>query len=331
MKQLLALLTLAMLLTLLCPALASEAAEEFVTDAELLGVWQGVEEQDVTVLILPGSYAPLPKGAKLPQLYAYGTWREAPDCSVTYSMCLNRWEMNDDGLLRSLFGNALANAFQGVRGEEQPEEGINGFDYSNGVIGIEWEIVLPEEFENPEDVDTYAGFTEDASGTFYAAHDGEGGVMLFWMDEYDPHVAGIELRRLTVDAAPAGALTQGVLRPVIDMAEGAEAQTAMAVLRWAAENQCARMDPAALSDSFRAALGALNGAEVQAFRDNFARVSGMMLDAMSLNSDTLFITDRYKPFEGAGLRKEVEKLRDNEESRLSADVLISVASGATGG
>ena len=155
--------------------------------------------------------------------------------------------------------------------------------------------------------------------------------MLYWMDEYDPHAAGIELRRLTVDAASAGALTQGVLRPVIDMAEGAEAQTAMAVLRWAAENQCARMDPAALSDSFRAALGALNGAEVQVFRDHFARLSGMMLDAMSLNPDTLFITDRYKPFEGAGLRKEVEKLRDNEESRLSADVLISVASGATGG
>ena len=75
--------------------------------------------------------------------------------------------------------------------------------------------------------------------------------MLYWMDEYDPHAAGIELRRLTVDAASAGTLTQGVLRPVIDMAEGAEAQTAMAVLRWAAENQCARMDPAASTDYVR--------------------------------------------------------------------------------
>ena len=329
MKKWIAILTLAaMLLALACSALAEAAKEPWeipVTEEELLGVWQAAGNEDLEILILPGSYAPVPERTRTPQLYAEGAWQEGEGIQVTYLMFLNkRGTEEESGLLNALLGSTLTNAVKAIGALGQNDsslEGIDAWDYTHASIGVEW---------STEDSDDYFNVTSDASGFFYAFHDADMSVTLYWMDDYDPHALSVELRRVTVGVPSAEALTQGVLTPVVDMLDDAQVQTALALMRWASENKCARMDSAALADGLRAALAALEPEKAQAFRDNYAKISGMALDAMGLNPETMSNPERSQPFKDAGLADALELLTSSTENMRAVEILDAAIVGAKG-
>ena len=195
MKKWIAVLTLAaMLLALACPALAEEAAKEPweipVTEEELLGVWKADGNEDLEILIVPGSYAPVPERSKTPQLYGEGAWQEGDGMQVTYLMLLNkRGTEEGGGLLNALLGSTLAGAVKaiGALGNNDSNlEDVDAWDYTHASIGVEWIT---------EEGDDYYNVTSDASGSFYAFHDEDMSVTLYWMDNYDPHALAQMLRR----------------------------------------------------------------------------------------------------------------------------------------
>lgn len=314
MKKWFALLMLAaLLLALACAALAEE---EPVAEDEMLGVWQAVDNENLQLLILPGIYAPLPRAAKLPELFACGLWQESPEKRIEYMMQVNKRKPEENSLLSSLLGNAVAKAFRTIENKNDYENDSDLFDayeYTHASIGVLWTY--------GQDESEYYDFTSDASGIFYAFRAEDGSVMLYWMDDYDPHASCTELYRITVDTPSDEALAQNVLRPVIDVAEGAEAQTALSIIRWASESRCMRMNSAALTDNLRAAFAALEPVEAQTFRDNYAKISGMMLDAMGLNPENWSMEERYKPFKDAGLQDAVTALGKETENQRAVDVL----------
>ena len=329
MKKWIAILTLAaMLLALACPALAEAAKEPWeipVTEEELLGVWQASGNEDLEILILPGSYAPVPERTKTPQLYAEGAWQEGDGMQVTYLMFLNkRGTEEGGGLLNALLGSTLTNAVKAISAigkNDDVIEDVDAWDYTHASIGVEWIT---------EESDDYYNVTSDASGFFYAFHDADMSVTLYWMDDYDPHALSVELRRVTVGVPSAEALTQGVLTPVVDMLDDAQVQTALALMRWASENKCARMDSAALADGLRAALAALAPEKAQAFRDNYAKISDMALDAMGLNPETMSNPERGQPFKDAGLADALELLASGTENMRAVEILDAAIAGAKG-
>lgn len=323
MKKWLSIVTLlALVLAVACPALAEG---EVVTNDEMLGVWKEEGNKDLTLLILPGSYAPVVNASKVPEMYVSATWQEGVDRRVEYLMMLNRWKPEQNNLLSTLFGASIANAIKVIGGagaDNRNLEDIDAFEYSNGMIDTVWLM------EGGED-DTI-GFTSKDSGTIYALRDYEDDeVFLYWLDDYDPHAAGVLLFHESVDVPSADALTVGMLRPVIDMADGAEAQAALAVARWAAENRCISMDGEALRDGIRTAIDALEPTDAQAFRDNYDKISGMLLDAFGLNPETQSSPERRKPFEDAGLNDELDKLLGDLNQR-SLDVLNTAIGAAQG-
>lgn len=322
MKKWLSIVTLLALLAVACPALAEDV---LVTNDEMLGVWKEEGNKDLTLLILPGSYAPVNNASKLPELYVSATWQESEDRRIEYQMMLNRWKPEQNNLLSSLFGASIANAIKVIGGAGADDRNLNdidAFEYSNGMIDTIWFM------EDGED--EAIGFTSKDSGKIYALRDDENNeVLLYWMDDYDPHAAGVLLFRESVDVPSADALTAGMLRPVIEMTDGAEAQAALAVARWAAENRCISMDGAALRDGIRAVIDALEPADAQAFRDNYDKISGMLLDAFGLNPETQSSPERRKPFEDAGLNDEIDKLLSDLNQR-SLDVLNTAIGAAQG-
>lgn len=320
MKRQIAILILAaMLLALACPAFAEEAAQEKqpweipVTNDELLGVWKPEDNARVTLLILPNSYTPTMNQSKLPELYVEGVWEEDEDLRVGYLIQLNRRKSEDNSLLSSLFGASVANAIKVIdflsNGEKDSSD-YDIFDYSHAFIGAEW----------ARDGDFYQ-YTDNGSGSFYAIHDNDMSVLLYWMDSYDPHVAGMELRRVKTEAPSVEAITKDLLRPVIDMADDTQAQTAMTLIRWAADNRCMRMDGAGLTENLRAALAILEPADAQAFRDNYARISDLMIDALKLNPDTWSDPERGKSFKDAGLEDELSKINAVTENQRAMEIL----------
>lgn len=329
MKKWIAILTLAaLLLALACPALAEEAAKEPweipVTEEELLGVWKAQDNVDLEMLILPGSYVPVSERGKRPQLYAEGAWQEGEGKQVTYLMFLNkRGTEEDSGLLSSLLGSSLASAVRviGSLGKNNEDvDSITVYDYVHASIGIKW---ADKAFND------YYVVTADADGSFYALHEDDMSVTLYWMDNYDPHATAQTLRRATVDVPSAEALTQGVLTPVAGMADDAQVRTALALMRWASESKCARMDSAALAEGLRAALAALEPDVAQAFRDNYAQITGMTLDAMGLDPDTLYSAERGKPFGDAGLADALETLTSSTETVRAVEILNAAIAEAT--
>ena len=304
---------LALALAISAPALAEE---ENVETNELLGVWKADEIEDLTVVIVPGSYAPANSNTKQPDLYAEARWREGSYRQVEYTYLLNRWKSTENSFLNSLLGNTMANAIRtiGTLGNpEQDRDHTNAFDYLHGRIGVKI-------YYDEDDYESIS-FTEEATGTFYAFREEDGSVVLYWLDNYDPHIAGVDLHRLTAGVPSAEEATRDVLRPVIDMPEGAEAQTAIDVLRWAVKHQCARMDNAALTQGLRTAYAALSPADAQAFRDHYAKISALLLDGMGLNSKTLSDPNRLKPFTDANLDKALSELNKPVENRRAADLL----------
>ena len=314
------LVTLALLvLAMAVPSLAEEAGIE---TNELLGVWKADEIEDLTVLIVPGSYAPVDGNTRKPDLYVEGTWQEGADRQVDYSYMLNRWKASDNSFLNSLLGNSMANAIQssGTLGNPaENEEHINAFEYAHGFIGVN--VCLEAgEYE-------YINFTGEATGTFYGFRDTDGSVVLYWLDNYDPHIAGVDLHRVTVDVPSAEEVTQGVLRPVIDMAGGAEAQAAIDVLRWTVKHQCVRMDSAALTQALQTAYAALSPEDAQAFRDHYPKVSALLLEGMGINPKTRKDPNRLKPFSDANLLEAIESLNQATENERGVDLLNAAFTG----
>ena len=108
------------------------------------------------------------------------------------------------------------------------------------------------------------------------------------------------------------------------------AQTALALMRWASENKCARMEDAALADGLRAALASLEPEKAQAFLDNYAKISGMTLDAMGLNPETMYSAERSQPFRDADLADALELLASSTESVCAVEILDAAIVGAKG-
>lgn len=316
---------LAMLLAMACPALAEVAKDNAISAEDLLGVWQMQDDDQLCVMILPGAYAPTPDKKNLPDLYAYGVWQENSEKRILYSMLLKKWKPEQNNFLNALLGNTIANAVRTIKaiGESNPDpEDIYTFDYEHANVGVEWMY---------EDGETqYIEFTKNNSGSLFVFSDDEEPLVLYWLDSYDPHVAGEELHRVTIDAASAEALTQGVLRPVIDMAADAQVQTALAVAQWAADNHCMRMDNEALTKNLREAFAALEAKDAQAFRDNYARIGTMLMDALGLNPETWSDPSRKQPFKDAGLEEAIDKIGADTESQRAMD-LLNVAIGAAMG
>ncbi|MER2143155.1 MAG: hypothetical protein ABS888_05125 [Eubacteriales bacterium] len=316
---------LAMLLAMACPALAEVAKDNAISAEDLLGVWQMQDDDRLCMMILPGAYAPTPDKKNLPDLYAYGVWQENSEKRIVYSMLLNKWKPEQNNFLNALLGNTIANAVRTIKaiGESNPDpEDIYTFDYEHANVGVEW---LYEDGETQ-----YIEFTKNNSGSLFVFDDDEEPLVLYWLDSYDPHVAGEELHRVTIDAASAEALTQGVLRPVIGMSEDARAQTALAVAQWAADNRCMRMDSEELTKNLHDALAALEAKDAQAFRDNYARISTMLIDALGLNPETWDNPARNQPFKDAGLGEALDKFSADIESRRAADILNAAIGAAMG-
>ena len=352
MKKLIAMLALAaLLLAAACPALAeaAEAAETApLTADELLGVWQAADNEALQVLILPGRYAPLSRNAKMPQMYASGEWKEDSQKWIEYDMMLNEPRQRNDDFLRSLVGSSLASAVDTIRHPDNADDESGDMillQYSKSSICVRWlyegdedvdeagdedgdEVVDEAEYEDGDEEDRFE-YTHEGSGMFFALREADGSVSLFWMDNYDPHLSFL-MQRLTVDTPSAEALAGAVLRPVIDMADGDQPRTALALIRWAADNRCMRMDGAALADNLRTAFDALAPADAQAFRDNYDKISDMMLDAMNLNDKTWGGMDRDGPFRSAGLGDEVSALSKDMENERAVDVLDAAVEAATG-
>ena len=288
----------------------------------MLGVWQAVDDVNLVVRIYPGSYAPLPRSASFPQMFVDAVWQDSASRSVRYLLFLNATKTDSNAFPNSLLGKAMETAVSVIDdlvGSEEVFDADNVFNYSNASIGAEWADTGDEDEEY--EAEDFFSYTDSASGSFYAYRDEDGSAYLIWMDGYDPHVSGLELRRVMVEAPSAEGVTQGLLRPVIDMANGAEAQTALTVMRWASDSQCMRMDSAALTDSVRTALEALEPDDVQRFMENYAKLSDMMLDALSLNDETWADPERFEPFADAGLMKEAKILESDAESPRSVDLL----------
>jgi hypothetical protein len=312
MHRWIAILTLAaLLLALACPALAEEAKEAWevpVTDEELLGVWKAECNEDLEILILPGSYAPVSDKSRIPYMYAEGRWQESDGRQVVYQMCLNRQTTEENGLLNSLFGSTLANAVKviGSTGETDKDlDVVAGFDYVHGNIGVQWPT---------DDEPEYYIFTDKSSGTIYAFHDEDMSVTLYWMDNYDPHASGEILRRVTIEAPSAEELSSGVLTPVIDMSGDDAARTALALIDWVSKNKCMRMDGAALAENLRAAYAALEPDKARAFRDNYARITDVVSDAMGLNPENRNDSEGSKPFTDTGLGRALDFLTSSTKT-----------------
>ncbi len=307
---------LALLLSAACSAFAEEGEIVPVNDEELLGVWRASDNEALEVLVLPGSYAPLPANARKPQLYISGMWQEGELKRIDYQMLVNRWKEEDNGLLNMLLGNAMANAVKTIDrlsgGNVENPNAINLYDYTHGQISVVWIIDNEEE---------YYTFTNDSSGSFYALRAEDGSIALYWMDNYDPHATDVELVRMTAEAPSAEALTADLLRPVIDMADGAQVDTALDLMEWTLKNHCMRMDSAALAENLRAAFAALEPADAQAFRDNYAKISGMALDAMGLNPETWGSAERYKPFDDANQGEAARFFTTDTETQRSLELL----------
>jgi len=327
MKKWLALATLlAMLLAMACPALAEKEKDNAVSAEELLGVWQIPENDKLCLLILPGVYAPTAVNKKIPELYAYGVWQEYEGKRILYSMPLRKWKPEQNSFLNALLGNTIANAVRTIKAignsNANPED-MDVFDYEHASIGVEW---LYSDGETQ-----YTDISSDNSGSFYVERDeDDGSVYMFWLDSHDPHVMGDLLLRVTVDTASAEALTQGVLRPVIDMAGDAQVQTALAVAQWAADNRCMRMDNEALTKNLRDALAALEAKDAQAFRDNYAKIGTMLMDALGLNPETWSAPSRKQPFKDAGLEEAIDKIGADTESQRAMDLLNAAIGAAMG-
>jgi hypothetical protein len=118
-----------------------------------------------------------------------------------------------------------------------------------------------------------------------------------------------------------------VLRPVIDMADGAQAKTALALIEWASNNRCLQVEAAALAENLRAAFAALTPADAQAFKQNYARLKDVMLDSMSLNPQNKADPARFKPFEDAGLKDAINKYANNKANQRSVDLLNAAIGG----
>lgn len=324
-RRLSVLVLLAMILAMLCPALAEEKSNTgyvHVTDDELLGVWQPMGDRDIQVMILPDSYAPQPDNSKQPRMYVEAVWRESEDLRVVYTMSINRRQQQQNSFLDTLLGHTMANAIKTIEGavnNQNLTDDIDVYDYSNETISAVWTDI-------GNDGDFYP-FTQGASGSFFAIRDEAEKVLLYWMDNYDPHVSDIQLKRVTNESPSAEALTQGVLRPVIDMADGAQAKTALALIEWASNNRCLQVEAAALAENLRAAFAALTPADAQAFKDNYARIKDVMLDSMSLNPQNKADPARFKPFEDAGLKDAINKYANNKANQRSVDLLNAAIGG----
>ena len=313
MHRWIAILTLAaLLLALACPALAEEAKEAWkipVTDEELLGVWKAEDNEDLELLILPGSYAPVSEKSRIPYMYAEGRWQESDGRQLVYQMYLNGEETEGNDLLNSLFGSTLAKAVKviGSPGETDKDfDALAWFDYNHANIGVQWLID-----GEPE----YYIFTNESSGSMYAFHDEDMSVTLYWMDNYDPHASGEILHRVTTIEAPsAEELSSGVLIPVIDMTDDDAAQTALALIDWVSKNKCMRMDGAALAENLRAAYAALEPDKARAFRDNYARITDVVSDAMGLSPENRNDSESSKPFTDMGLGRALEFLTSSTKT-----------------
>ena len=317
MKKWLAMVTLAAVLLAMTGSALAENADAPVKADELLGVWQSDDDDQLLVYMLPGSYSLVSSSSKAPELFAVGQWQETRERRLEYLMHVNERKEERNGFLDSLLGVSMSNAIQTLRiiggGNAKDEDWFDCFDYSNANIDVHWRY--------GEDDEGYYPYTDKAAGTFFSLRADDGEIILYWVDEYDPHIPGIVLQRLSVEASAAEALTEKVLRPVIDMAAGAEVQTALALARWASEAKCMRMDGAALAENLRAAYAALSPADAQAFKDNYAKFTPAMLDALGLNPKTWSNPDRINPFKDAGLDAAILALANDIESQRSADVL----------
>lgn len=316
MHRWIAILTLAALLVALaCPALAEEAKEAWevpVTDEELLGVWKAEYNEDLEILILPGSYAPVSEKSRIPYMYAEGRWQESDGRQVVYQMCLNRQATEGNGLLNSLFGSTLANAVKEIGSPEKHDKDFDivaGFDYDHANIGVQWPT---------DDEPEYYIFTDKSSGSIYAFHDEDMSVTLYWMDNYDPHASGETLRRVTIETPSAEELSSGVLTPVIDMADGDVAHTALALIDWASKNKCMRMDGAALAENLRAAYAALEPDKARTFRENYASITGVVSDAMGLSPENTSDSEGSKLFADTGLERALEFLTSSAKTEASS-------------
>ena len=326
MKKWLVMVTLAaVLLAMTGSALAEEASYTPVNADELLGVWQSEDDDALVLYMLPGTYAPVNDLSRMPELYAKGKWQETRERQLDYLMLLNKRREQRNSFLDSLLGASMSRALQTLKSfndDTSSDEPFDCFDYSNARIGVTWF------FEEGEE--EYEDYTTVDEGTIFAFRDEDGEVSLFWMDDYDPHIPGIMMRRLSAEAPSAEALTEGVLRPVIDMAGDAALQTAVAVARWAAEKQCMRMDSAALVANLRAAYDALSPEDAQAFKDNYGKFDQALIDALRLNPKTWNDPDPDKLFEDAGLQDAIATLANDTESQRSVEVLNSAVEGIIG-
>ncbi|MBQ6505500.1 MAG: hypothetical protein IJI57_16465 [Flexilinea sp.] len=222
-------LMLALVLLLGTSLSAVYAQEEVISAESLIGLWKCVDNDQVELRIVPGSYAPLPENASFPELYVEGVWQDPGNRSVLYSIQLNRGKKDNTGILDVLGVNPLITNL--VKTVNNSSVDPNYFSYEKGFISV-----LDKNYD-----DEYT-YTTDAKGAVFAYLADDGTVEFEWLDQYDPHVSGLTFQRAAVEVPSAEVLTEQALRPIIAQETGSEGQAAYDLMKFAADSRIINAD-----------------------------------------------------------------------------------------
>lgn len=169
----------------------TEAQEEVIPTEALIGLWVCDDNDQVELQIVPGSYAPLPGDAEFPELFIEGVWKDPGDRSVHYIIQLNREKKQKGNILDFLGLNpAVSTVLKALINSDTTTP--NFFYYEKALIGI-----------NGNDNNYDYTYTNDSKGVIYAYRDDDGSLALEWLDDYDPHIPGLILHRVTAEVPSA--------------------------------------------------------------------------------------------------------------------------------
>ena len=262
------------LLIALTLALCAAARAEFPQN-ELLGVWVRDDDPAVSMVFLPGEYARQFGATITPELFAEVTWRESNEWTLLYRLNIGRNLESSQFLMGSSFFGAAINSLAGnIIGSNRDEsEYFTSLTYDSGVM----ESVFTVNTESPDDP-MHFPISDKASGVIYVFFDEEH--FLNWFDDNDPHSYTCAFVRPHAEVPDPKALTDNILRPIIDMTGDDAPDRAKGILAYAETCHLARMDADAFESSMRDAVSALSREEAQALTDHCA-------DALTHLSDTL--------------------------------------------
>ena len=317
MKKLLVALSILMLCAGLC-ALAEEENDAPPTSIDMfLGVWEAKEKPELTLTVVPGSYTPHHTGWSQTDFYAEGRWRETDEWTVIYSLNVGSiGSVTPVALGGGLLGLAL-DSFKHMMNEWEDLENkdYSILHYTEGTI---------DALEAADTENYLYNYFDITSGSLILYFDEDKTLTLFWVDEKDPHLYAYSFLRKTVDVPTPEALTEGVVRPILEMTDDTREQVAVSLMRFAVDNSIAMADCEQLAKNLVTASDALTDAEARRFGENYNSIDELLTTTIMQIPDPYATEYHHPAFEASGLEEDVANLLDfNIVDRRSADLLCA--------